>query len=42
MSWAGNAARRWRGDDRRGSALTSSRLPRPTNSARYAGVRTKH
>ena len=40
--WAGDAATRWRGDERpSGSAVTSSRLPRPTNSARYAEARAK-
>ena len=40
---AGDAARRWRGDERpSGSAVTSRRLPPPTNSARYAEARAKH
>ena len=43
QSWAGDAARRWRGDERpSGSAVTSRRLPPPTNSARYAEARAKH
>ena len=42
-SWAGAAARRWRGDERPSrSTLTCRRLPSPTHSARYAGVRAKH
>ena len=39
----GDAAKRWRGDEwPSGSAVTSRRLPRPTDSARYAEARAKN